>query len=343
MSVHLIAEVGTTCNGKLADALKLADVVKASGADVIKYMLIGADHFMADRSVEYTYTWAGGTKTVNMHEMFKGLEFTYNEWCRITEHCRAIGLPWYLTVDYLDGIKLAEDLGCPTYKLSAWDIRNFPLIRAMAKTRKPIQIDLGPAVLGEILTICHEIKKVMFWSKADVTLLHSTHSRESADCNLNTIPFLASHMELPVGWSSPGKTIFPDELAIAAGAGCVEKRLTLDGKADGHHNLLALEPDEFKDWVEMLRNVEGILGEHDVRPSFEDIRQKVLWFTSIVAACDIRQGETIHPALLAAKRPGHGISPLYMDRFYGKRAARNIEADSILDWSDVEIDDRVRS
>ena len=73
-----------------------------------------------------------------------------------------------------------------------------------------------------------------------------------------------------------------------------------------------------------------------MRPSFEDIRQKVLWFTSIVAACDIRQGETIHPALLAAKRPGHGISPLYMDRLYGKRATRHIPENTVLDWSDVE-------
>ena len=333
MSVQLVAEVGTTCNGKIADALNLADVVKASGADAIKYMLIGADHFMADRSVQYTYKWAGGTKTVNMHEMFKGLEFTYDEWCRITEHCKAIGLPWYLTVDYLDGIELAEDLGCPIYKLSAWDIRNFPLIRAMAKTGKPIQIDLGPAVLGEIVTVYNEIRRL---SRADVFLIHSTHSQEAADCNLHTIPFIGLHFKIPVGWSSPGKSIFPDELAVAVGACLVEKRLTLDGKADGHHNLLALEPDEFKEWVEMLRNVEGILGEDDVRPSFEDIRQKVLWFTSIVAACDIRQGETIHPALLAAKRPGHGISPLYMDRFFGKRAVRNIAANSIVDWSDVE-------
>ena len=44
MPVQLVAEVGTTCNGKLADALRLADVVRESGADAIKYMLIGADY-----------------------------------------------------------------------------------------------------------------------------------------------------------------------------------------------------------------------------------------------------------------------------------------------------------
>ena len=334
MSVQLVAEVGTTCNGKLTDALKLADVVQESGADAIKYMLIGADHFMADRSVQYTYKWGGGVKTVNMHQMFKGLEFTPGEWAHTTEHCRQLGVPWFLTVDYLDGIKLAEDLGCPIYKLSAWDIRNFPLIRAMAATGKPMQVDLGPAVLGEVVTVLCEIRKQN--PKAKVTLLHSTHSSDPAEYNLRSIPFLREHCGVPVGWSAPSTDVYPDELAIAVGAVLVEKRVTLNSDADGHHNLLALEPDEFTDWVQLMRGAELLLGERDLRPSFEDIRQKVLWFTSIVTACDVMKGETIHPALLAAKRPGHGVSPLYMDRFYGKRATRSIPKDTVLEWTDVE-------
>ncbi len=334
MSIQLVAEVGTTCNGKVADALKLADIVKDSGADAIKYMLIGADQIMADKTVQYTYKWAGGTKTVNMHQMFKALEFTPDEWAEITQHCENIGLPWYLTVDYLDGMKLAEDLECPIYKLSAWDIRNFPLIRAMAATRKQMQIDLGPALFGEIVTVLGEIRKV--FPAAQPMLLHSTHSQAFSDCNLRSIPFLKKELRLPVGWSSPGQAVFPDELALAAGAELLEKRLTLDPQADGHHNLLALGPDDFAEWVTMMREVETMMGEYGVRPSLEDVRQKVLWLTSIVTVCDILNGETYQPAHFAAKRPGHGISPIYMPQFYGKIARHDIPENTVLDWTDVE-------
>ena len=333
MPVQLVAEVGTTCNGKLADALKLADTVKASGADAIKYMLIGADHFMADKTVEYTYKWAGGTKSVNMYEMFKGLEFTPEEWENITGHCQEIGLPWFLTVDYVDGMPLAESLGCSQYKLSAWDIRNFPLIRAMAETNKAIWIDLGPSLLGEIITVHEEIKKIC---TPHTVLLHSTHSQEEADANLASIPFLKQQFPKScVGWSSPGAGFGLDAYAMMIGAHVIEKRITLDRDADGHHNLLALNPDDFKNWVNYMREVESIRGVLDVRPSLTDLRDKDKYFTSIVAARDIPQGARIEEKDLAAKRPGMGISPLYLDRFYGKPTTRMIPKNAYVRWEDV--------
>jgi sialic acid synthase SpsE len=333
MPIQLVAEVGTACNGSVQEALALADVVKASGADCIKYMLIGSDHFMADKAVEYTYRWSGGTKTVNMHQMFKGLEFMPNDWAAIVVHCRAIGLPWFLTVDYLDGITLAEDLGCPCYKLSAWDIRNYPLIRALAQTGKPLWIDLGPVVLGEVVNVLQEIGKVR---QIPVTLLHSTHSGDPADANLRAIPFLKAQTGCGVGWSAPGRDWPLDALAMAAGAGCVEKRLCLDTQADSHHALSSLNPEEWTEWVAWMRAQEACLGVPDLVPSFEDVRQKPLWFTSITTAKDVSRGTVFTPDLLCAKRPGHGISPLYLERCYGKRAARDLPADTTLDYADLE-------
>ncbi len=84
-----------------------------------------------------------------------------------------------------------------------------------------------------------------------------------------------------------------------------------------------------------MRLAESMLGEYDVRPSIEDLRMKQKYLTSIVTAVDVLEGEIITRQMLAAKRPGHGISPFYMDRFIGKKTTKSLPKDSILGWDDV--------
>lgn len=332
MSVTICAELGTTANGDLPTMLRLIDAAKAAGADVVKPMIIGADAFMSDRSVIYTYQAADGERSENMYEMFKKLEFTADEWRQIVAHCDEVGIDYFFTVDYVDGVALAEELETSAYKVSAWDIRNFPLIAAIAETGKITYFDLGPALFGEVVQL------VQFWRKHGgglMRLIHCTHGPEDT-ANLASIPFLNSQSFVnKVGWSADGRDDRLDHLAIAAGAQYIEKRITLDRTYPGHHHAKALEPDEFAAWVKRIRETEAIMGEFAVRPSLDDLRQKDLYFTSIVAARDIAEGELVTEDMLAAKRPGRGISPLYIDRFVGKRTIRAFKEDEGWTWDAV--------
>jgi len=327
--IFIAVEAGSTCNGDLKTALGMATAAKECGADAIKWQMIGPDDLMADETVQYTYDWAGGTKSENMYEMFKALTFTPAQWQEVVAHCDRIKLPWYTSVDYIAGVDLAEQLGCPMYKLSAWDCRNFPLIKRMAETGKPIQIDLGPHVEGEIVTMLNHIPH------RDVVLVHATHAKVDAEFNMLAIPYLRDKFKLPVGWSAESRERTPDFLAVGLGACLIEKRISMKTTYAGHHHSKSLEPHEFEAWVDMIRMAERMMGSYDVRPSLEDLRQKSMWFTSIVVTEDILEGASIEAHMLCAKRPGHGISPLYMDRFIGKRASRLIECDEVLTWQDV--------
>ena len=57
---------------------------------------------------------------------------------------------------------------------------------------------------------------------------------------------------------------------------------------------------------------------------------------SLVSNRLIKQGQTISADDLTAKRPGTGLPPVYMDRFVGSKANRDIEEDTMLeiDWID---------
>jgi N,N'-diacetyllegionaminate synthase len=330
--VFVVVETGTTCNGDLETAHRIIDAAAEAGADAIKFMLIDPDYFMSDKSVTYKYRWAGGERSENMYEMFKKLTFTPAQWRLIRDRCQQRNLIFYLTVDYVPGVDLAEDLDVAGYKLSSWDGGNFPLARRMAQTRKPIQIDTGPVALGELDQLLGVIREQ---GNQDMVLVHCTHASTPDEMNLRTIPYLKGVFGLPVGFSADSRDPVPDLLSVALGANLLEKRVTLDHAHPAHHHMHALEPQEFREYVATIRRAEAALGRYHLRPSAEDLRQRQLYFVSIAADTDIPAGATITREMLVCKRPGTGLPPAQLDLLVGRTARRAIKQNQLLAWNDV--------
>lgn len=330
--VFIVAEVGTTCNGDVGTALALVDAARDGGADAIKFMVLGPDHFMSDRSATYDYEWAGGHRSENMYEMFKSLMFTEEEWFKIRDYCREKEFLFYATVDYLGGVDFGEALQLPAYKLSSWDITNLPLIIRLARTGKPIQIDLGPADLGEIEKALNLIRAE---GNDQIILVHCSHAQEDGGINLRSIPHLQLIFDLPVGYSADTRDSVPDIEAVALGSNLIEKRLTLDRSHQAHHHIKALEPCELKEYITMIRRAEAMLGTYAVKPSVEDLRQRSLYFVSIAAETAIPSGTVITREMLGCRRPGTGISPHFLGIIVGRKAKREIKLHSLLSWDDI--------
>jgi sialic acid synthase SpsE len=330
--VFISVEVGTTCNGDLDASLKLIESAASAGADAIKFMIIGPEYFMSDRSVVYEYECASGQRRENMFEMFSELTFTTKEWQTIAAHCKKRGIIFGATIDYLPGVNLAIELGTEFLKLSSWDTANVPLIRRMAQAGLPLQIDTGPTTAGDI-------DKMLGWIRdeelQDVVLVHCSHAKEASGVNVKSVPYLKNVFGCPVGYSADNRDQVPDLAAVSLGANLVEKRLTLDRAHEGHHHIKALEPDEFAEWVQTIRRCEVLLGTHAIKPSAEDLRQKELYFVSVVANTDIDAGTTITERMLACKRPGTGIAPELLLQIIGRKAKRNIAENQLISWSDV--------
>jgi N,N'-diacetyllegionaminate synthase len=328
----IVVETGTTCNGDIDTALRMVDAAKDGGADAIKFQMIGADHFMSDRSVTYDYEWADGKASENMYEMFKGLEFSREDWARIRDYCAERDIVFYSSIDFIEGVDLGEELGMAAFKLSSWDAGNIPLIRRMARTGKPVQVDLGPTTLSDIETIVDVVRSE---GNDQLVLVHCSHSLDDAGINVRTVPYLESVFGVPVGYSCDSRDSVPDIASVALGARLLEKRITLDRSYPGHHHVKALEPVEFAEWVQAVRRAETVLGDYAVNPSPEDLRQRELYFVSIVAEEQIPAGTRITREMLACKRPGTGIPPEYLDVIVGRTARRDLKPDELLSWEAV--------
>ena len=111
--------------------------------------------------------------------------------------------------------------------------------------------------------------------------------------------------------------------------------MTLSRDLPGHHQVLSKEPDEFKEYVELMQNVQKALGVHDLIPSSADREGRKRWFRHLVANQDIPKGRQLTADILEGKRPGKGISPEYIDFFIGRETKRDLRYNEALLWEDV--------
>jgi sialic acid synthase SpsE len=286
---------------------------------------------MADKSVLYKYETLEGFKEENMYEMLKKNRFTQSELIELSRYARKLGIIFYLSVDSIRSVQWADNANSATYKIGSWDLRNYPLLEAVAKSGKSIQIDLGPVILGEIVQMLEFLE---FHGATEIMLVHCSHASKLSNLNLKSITYLKDMFNVPVGYSADTREIIPDITAISLGAKMIEKRLTLSRNELGHHHIKALEPKEFMDWVDIIRKTEATLGLKKLIPSYEDLSIKNLYFTSIATTREIAEGEFITKDMLGAKRPGTGVSPLYMDQIIGKRTNRSFQENEIIAWDD---------
>ena len=118
-----------------------------------------------------------------------------------------------------------------------------------------------------------------------------------------------------VGLSDHTMGIHISVAAVAMGAKVIEKHFTLSRKMEGPDHPFAIEPDELKEMVRQIRDVEAALGDgQKTGPCPEEMENYRIGRRSIHARIDIPKGTLITQEMLIVKRPGLGIHPRFLDK-----------------------------
>ncbi|MEX0955328.1 MAG: N-acetylneuraminate synthase family protein [Rhizobiaceae bacterium] len=327
-----MAEVGTTCLGDLNKALALVAAAKSAGMDAVKFQLVDANQDTREHAT-YKLVVDGRETTANMRQMFSALAFEKSEWKQIAEACRDADIEFLATCDYCDGIDVLEEIGIAAHKIGAWDTTYRHLIKHIGKTGKPMIVDLGPTTQDELDELCA-------WhldaGGSVVVPLHDYHTDVAGEMNMRAISHLLATMPGPVGYSSPNQDSDMDFLAVALGAHIIEKRLILDRRETAFHAHESMEPDELMDWARRIRSAEAALGQQAIIPSQRDLAGAAQYYRSVATLRDIAKGEVLSAEIIDGKRPGTGIPTKRIDEMLGRRASRDIPANTLLETSDLE-------
>ncbi|MCS3634888.1 sialic acid synthase SpsE [Salinibacter ruber] len=330
--ILITAEVGVTCNYDLEMSKELIDVVNESGADAAKFIFWFPEEIFSDKTVTYSYQTTDGKVTENLYETAQDFQFSLDEWRELKNYADEQGVILFSTIGSPSGIDYAEELDLEAYKLSSWDFNHHPLWRRIASMGKPMLIDTGPVNTLEVAKVMDIMKEE---GNEKSVLVHCFHTDKYGGMNMRAIPYMREAFRTLVGYSSKDQSTETDIMAVTLGATFLEKRLTLDRDLPEHHHAISLEPSEFDEWVDLIRNVRKAMGIKDLRPSEADLEERKRWFNHLVADQDIPKGTTLTREMLAGKRPEKGVSPEYMDFFLGRTVKKDIEYNESISWEDV--------
>lgn len=333
--VFIIAEAGVNHNGDIEIAKKLVDAACEAGADAIKFQIFKTENLVikSAEKAEYQKLTTGSGET--QYDMLKKLELSYDDHLKLMEYCKERNIIYLSTPFDYESADVLERFNIYAYKIGSGDITNIPFLKYIASKAKPMIISTGMSNLGEIEEALEAVKST---GNENIVLLHCTsnYPTDYKDVNLNAMITLKNAFKLPVGYSDHTLGI---EIAIAAvskGATVIEKHFTLDRTMPGPDHKASLEPDELRQMIVSIRNVEAALGDglKKIVGKEEDVKKAAR--KSIVANVDIPCGSFITEEMLTIKRPGTGMPPKFLNYLIGKKAKTNISKNTVIEMSMIE-------
>lgn len=330
MSVLIIAEAGVNHNGSLSLAKNLADKAKEAGADYVKYQTFNPSNMVSKYAAKAEYQKKTTDSKQSQLDMLEELMLSYDEFVELKEYCGQIGIGFLSTSFDLDSTEFLTRLGCEIWKIPSGEVTNYPYLVDIARKHQPIILSTGMCDEEDIAAAIEVLKSN---GAGEISLLHCTteYPTPFEDVNLKAMCTMRDIFGLEVGYSDHTRGIEVPIAAVAMGAKIIEKHFTLDKNMEGPDHKASLEPDELKQMVDSIRNIEKALGSGTKRPAESEKKNIAIARKSIVAKTQIKKGELLTTENITTKRPGDGISPMRWNEVIGTCAIRDFDEDELLE------------
>jgi N,N'-diacetyllegionaminate synthase len=241
---YVLAEIAQGFEGDFNLCKRFVKLAKESNADGVKFQIFQANELCTP---DYKY-----------NELFKSLEIGSAKWFEVIKYANELGIDFYADIYGIETFEWISKMPIAGIKIHSTDLRNYRLLNKLKDQKIQIFISAGGGLLEELK------KAILILGDNKICILTGFQAEPNLypDVELDKIELLKNTFKLPVGYADHIDandrlaTILPS-MAILKGASVIEKHLTIDR----NHLMLedyvsALNPDEFKQMVELIRNTE---------------------------------------------------------------------------------------
>jgi len=331
----VVAEAGANHNRDLGIARKLIDVAAEAGADAVKFQTYSGRTLYSTKTPRFDYL-DDELADKPAHELLEEIALPRDWQPILAEHCRDHGIEFMSSPFDRRAVDELDALNVGALKIASFELVDLPFIAYAAATGRPLILSTGMASLGEIEDAVTAAREA---GAGEIALLQcaSLYPAPPHVMNLRSIPAMRHAFGLPAGLSDHTRGTHVAAAAVALGACIVEKHFTLDRSMRGPDHPFAAEPQDLRDLVQHIRDVEAALGDGVKRgPSTEEMQEMYAkGRRSVVAARAIPEGTVITADMLTVKRPGHGVKPKFLDLLVGRVARTDIDDDDVITWDMV--------
>lgn len=326
--VTVIAEAGVNHNGDIELARQMVVAAKQAGADYVKFQTAIPELVISTYAPKAEYQKITTGADESQLEMCRKIHLPLSDYAGLKAYCDEVGIGFMSTPFDLVSIDCLAELGMDYWKIPSGEITNLPYLRKIASYGGRVILSTGMSTLDEVENAV-KILESNGTGRENIILLHCTtqYPTPFGAVNLRAMDALATLGCASVGYSDHTQGIAVPVAAVALGASVIEKHFTLDRSLPGPDQTASLEPDELRQMVDEIRQVELALGDGEKkvaeveRPNIEVARK------SIVATRFIRKGDVLSEDNLTVKRPGSGVSPMLWDSVIGTVAVADFLPD----------------
>lgn len=332
--IYIIAEAGVNHNGNLEMALDLIKKAKKAGADCVKFQTFKAENIVTESSPKAAYQLKTTSEQETQFSMLKSLELGYDAYLQIKKECENQAIDFISTPYHYDDVDFLDEIGVSQFKIASSQLTELPFLEYVAKKNRGIILSTGMASLSEVFEATQTIKSIN--SKLIVLQCTTNYPSLISEANINAMLAIKEACKVDVGYSDHVENNYACFAAAALSAKVIEKHFTLDKSLPGPDHICSLDPNEFKEMVYGIRQIESALGNGIKLPTQNEKPNIFAMRRSIVAAHDINRGEVIKQSMLTFKRPFGGIEPKQINLLVGKKLKRNISYNEQVNWDDFE-------
>lgn len=318
----IIAEVGNNHEGDFEVAKELIDRAAETGVDAVKFQTFLPELFTSRADPA-------------RFQRLQKFQLSFDQFAELAVRARSRGLLFISTP--LD-LKSAEFLSgiVDAMKIASGDNTFWPLIRAAARSGRPMIISTGISGRAEIQQAVDAVEAT--WSEtgnaSELALLHCVVSYPAPPAQANLAAITALRRVFPrqsIGYSDHTIGIDAAVTAVALGARVIEKHFTLANDfSDFRDHQLSADPKAMTELASRIRDLESMLGNGELGTMACENELVTPVRRSIAAATDLPAGHRLAAGDIIWIRPGSGIPPGQEDRVIGRSLTRAVAAGDMI-------------
>ena len=294
MKTFIIAEAGANHNKNFNQALKLIDVAKESGANAVKFQTYSSETLYSKNTPNFA-----GYKNIN--QLIKDIELP-REWQKdLKQYCDEKGIEFMSTPFDEKAVDELVNLGVKRLKIAGFESTDFRFVEMVASAKLPLVISLG---IGFEMNYLGKIFEIADKYGNDLTLMHCNNAYPTPmqDVGLKTIQSLALDHRYKTGFSDHTMSTLTPALAVVMGATVIEKHFTLSQHLPGPDHPFALEPNQLKEMVDLIKQAElTITPQLSIFSESEQAFKQAM--RSVVVKTNIKKGDMLTTDNITTKRP----------------------------------------
>ncbi len=328
----VIAEMSGNHNQSLERGLQIIEAAVAAGAHAVKLQTYTPDTMTLKGVVtieDKDSLWYG-------RELYDLYQEAYTPWewhAPLFKRAKELGLEIFSTPFDETAVDFLESLEVNVYKIASFENTDWPLLKKVAQTGKPVIMSTGAASIADISQAVEILRSN---GCKDLVLLKctSTYPATPENTNLNTIPHLRDLYSCLVGLSDHTLGVGVSIASVALGACVIEKHFTLSRAEGGVDSAFSMEPEEMKSLV--VESERAFLGMGKIQYGVQKAETKSLIYKrSIYVGQDIKAGEIFTKDNIRVIRPGYGLHSKYYEDLIGKTAKLDLKRGKPLSFDDL--------